>query len=257
MLRHHYERRLPSGAPQLLVNLHEDALRTYEVPHEGDPTPAAARCLRGVALSGVYDRPIVIDTACQRAVIGVSLTPTGAGALLGRAHPSAEAVARAHVDLGDLWGTDGAVLRERLLHHGSPQDQLAALEHALVERVARHEVDRTEMARMQRALDELDGKTTLGAVCRRLGTSERSLRRHVKRWVGIGPKRLARLRRFGRVLTAIERRAPDATVDWARLATDVGCFDQAHLIGEFKSFSGMTPRAYRLGRPSSRHHVAL
>lgn len=255
---HRFERLVPSGKPQLLVNLHEPELRTYDdVPAATTVEAARARRIGGAGLSGVYDRPIVIDTASQRSVIGVSLTITGAAALVGDV--SAETIAGAHVDLRDLWGVDGAVLRERLLGAATPEGQLATLERALGDHVARTSVARSDMQRMQRALDELDGSRSLRDLCRDLGASERSFRRHVKRWVGIGPKRLARLRRFGRVLTAIEQSTHDVSggVDWAWLATDVGYFDQAHLIGEFRSFGGMTPTAYRAHRPASRHHVPL
>jgi len=33
-------------------------------------------------------------------------------------------------------------------------------------------------------------------------------------------------------------------VDWAEMAANCGYYDQAHLIREFRSFSGLTPASY-------------
>ncbi len=37
------------------------------------------------------------------------------------------------------------------------------------------------------------------------------------------------------------------TVEWARLAIDLGYFDQAHFIKDFKRFAGRTPHEYARG----------
>ena len=55
------------------------------------------------------------------------------------------------------------------------------------------------------------------------------------------PKQLARLTRFQ---AAIARLARSPEVRWADLAADLGFYDQAHLIREFRSFAGLTPTAY-------------
>jgi AraC-like DNA-binding protein len=270
-LPHRYERLLPSGKPQLLVNLHEDELRTYEdaparpekarrvggagVPTHDDDAPAQrVQRIGGAGLAGVYDRSIVIDTASQRAVLGASLTDVGGLALLG-----SRGSAEAHVDLCNLWGADGALWRERLLDAPDATTRLATLEHLLAARAIASDLAPDDLRRMQPASDELGQASSVGALCRQLGASERSFRRHVKRWLGIGPKRYARVRRFGRVLTAIEHRSHEVAggIDWAGLAADTGHFDQAHLIGEFATLGGMTPTAYRARAPGDRHHVVL
>jgi AraC-like DNA-binding protein len=39
-----------------------------------------------------------------------------------------------------------------------------------------------------------------------------------------------------------------AEVDWAGMAATCGYHDQAHLIHEFRAFSGLTPAAYLMKR---------
>lgn len=73
-----------------------------------------------------------------------------------------------------------------------------------------------------------------------LGVSERHLRRVFREAVGVSPKEFARLVRFNRALRAAHE---DDGESWAGIAAAAGYYDQAHLIGEFHSISGVTPRA--------------
>ena len=57
--------------------------------------------------------------------------------------------------------------------------------------------------------------------------------------VGLPPKTVARLIRFGRVLRSLNRGRP-----WERIAADSGYADQPHLIREFRTFTGTTPTDY-------------
>jgi methylphosphotriester-DNA--protein-cysteine methyltransferase len=78
--------------------------------------------------------------------------------------------------------------------------------------------------------------------------------RHFQQVVGITPKRFARVRRFGRVLQSIELGRP---VDWSGVAATCGYFDQAHLIQEFREFSGMNPTLYRPRAQGDRNHALV
>lgn len=67
------------------------------------------------------------------------------------------------------------------------------------------------------------------------GLSPRQVQRLFAERVGISPKRLARIARFQRALTAIERG------NGARVAVDCGYYDQAHMVREFREFTGLAP----------------
>ncbi|WP_353619980.1 DUF6597 domain-containing transcriptional factor [Comamonas sp. JC664] len=105
-LSHRFERVLPSGRLQLLVNLHEDAFRACGL--DG----GLEHQTRGVALQGAHTAPRVVDTASPSSSCGVSFASAGASPLLGM--PASE-LARKLVDLYELWGRDGTILRERPL----------------------------------------------------------------------------------------------------------------------------------------------
>jgi AraC-like DNA-binding protein len=83
---------------------------------------------------------------------------------------------------------------------------------------------------------------TVDAVATRLDLGVRSLQRLFSRYIGVSPKWVINRYRLHEV---VERLALGETVDWTRLALDLGYFDQAHFIRDFKSIIGRTPGEYR------------
>ena len=72
----------------------------------------------------------------------------------------------------------------------------------------------------------------------RLGLSSRQFERRFRNVVGIPPKLFSRMQRFQRVFQTMEDRA-----NWVDAAVSCGYYDQAHLIRDFRQFSGTTPTA--------------
>ena len=67
------------------------------------------------------------------------------------------------------------------------------------------------------------------------------LDREFTRLVGLTPRVLARLVKLRGLLATLD--VAD-TADWAPLAAELGWFDQAHFIRDFKRHTGVTPTAY-------------
>jgi AraC-like DNA-binding protein len=93
----------------------------------------------------------------------------------------------------------------------------------------------------------------IGALAREIGCSRKYLASRFQEHVGLAPKSVARVLRFERAVRMLGRAG--AGVRWSELALACGYYDQAHLIRDFRQFSGQTPGAYlraRLeGRPSA------
>jgi len=241
-LQHARERILPSGAMQLLINLDEDELRSYHGPAQ------TVRRTRGTALCGPYTGHFVIDTAEQREIMGVTFHPGGAAPFFAVA---ADALRGIDVEVEQLWGRDGAVLRERLCEQRDPAARLRTLEAVLLARVVRPLAPDPALAV---AVGALELGVPVAAVAERLGFSARRLIATFGAQVGLSPKTFARVRRFQRVLTAVTREKPRP---WAELALVCGYYDQAHLIHEFTAFSGLPPTAYAPRGPAGQNHVIV
>lgn len=170
--------------------------------------------------------------AGQKAVMA-SLHPGTAKAVLG---VSADAIAGRVVELDDLWGNAATQqLLDQLAAARSTIEAARMLESAITERA----VDTNSSGLVLQAVKRL-ASMNVSAVAADLGVSERHLRRVFKEAVGVSPKDFARLVRFDRALSAAQG---DSQLNWASIAAASGYYDQAHLIGEFHSISGVTPRA--------------
>jgi len=84
----------------------------------------------------------------------------------------------------------------------------------------------------------------LGALARDAGYSPRHLRRRLLLATGLGPKRLQRIGRMQRALTAGRGES------WARTAVEQGWHDEAHMANDVGALAGATPHAL-LGTPAA------
>ena len=226
------ETTLPTGTAQLVVNLDHDELRWYE--------NGRAETTGGAGFCPPAPGPVEIDTAEQRRTICVVFRPAGAYPFLGEIGALGQAV----VDLDDIWGRTW--LRERLLAAPTPQAALQVMRAELTARAAL-----PFDPGMAAAAAALHRGLPVGEVSDRLGTTTGALRRRFTRHVGLPPKRFARIRRLQRLI----HRAGDG--DWARAAVEVGYFDQAHMVNDFRALTGLTPSAYRPRSAAERNHVSL
>jgi AraC-like DNA-binding protein len=104
-------------------------------------------------------------------------------------------------------------------------DKTVELVGQLVERILRDREIKT--------VDDLVGRSGIG---------KRSLQRMFNEYVGVSPKWV--IRRY-RLHELIERSHSGDEPDWSQLALELGYFDQAHLINDFRSITGYSPTEYQ------------
>lgn len=229
------ERALPTGAAHLAFRLSETAIRVFDGAEE--------HAVGFAVLAGPRDRWHGRDTSAPARSIGVQLRP--GVALLG---PMSELTGR-HAPL-DAVLPDLAALRDELAER-SPEAALARVEAALLARVAQAPVTPPAVRFAVRELGKPGAR--VDAVCAETGYSPRRFHDLFVQWVGLAPKAFARLQRFRQV---VDRAAAGREVPWAELARTGGYSDQAHLIREFRAFSGISPREYA-PVPGQPHHVPM
>jgi len=198
-----------------------------------DGQPAAARS--NTLFIGEIRRPFTTRVDGDLELLGVQFRP---GAALAFADaPSAELVDRL---------ADEAVLRRSLaqeiagtVHGADPEDRLERLQAALVNALTGRRL-RGPSPLVRTAVGMLateESVTRIEELADELRVSRRHLERRFRAEIGVSPKTLAMVLRFRRVLGAIESRSED----WTSMALRCGYFDQAHLIRDFKRFTGGTP----------------
>ena len=155
------------------------------------------------------------------------------------------------VDARTVWGAFGSRLEDDLAH-ADPIRRPAILASALARRFrTTPEPASAQVAR--RALDLIEASSDgcrVDDLADHLGITARHLRRVFLDAVGVTPKRVARMVRIGRVMEKICK-----TETWASIAAEHGYYDQSHLIAEFQSLLGMTPREYESLQSMVRLHA--
>ena len=240
---HTKERLLPTGTIELVINLRENQVRTYDPDHT-----EVCRRFPGSVVIGAHSRFFVIDTSEQNDVIGIHFKPGGAFPFLA---PPADEFRDAHVGLDAIWGAGAGELREQLLEAPTPEAKFALLESTLLSRVSHYPEQHAAVAHALQCLDRAPHLHTISALTERVGLSPKRFIQLFTGQVGLTPKLYCRVRRFQRVLQTVQQ---SRRVDWAGVATACGYYDQAHFIRDFQAFSGLKPSTYLCARDGYLDH---
>ncbi|HEX4423319.1 MAG TPA: helix-turn-helix transcriptional regulator [Kofleriaceae bacterium] len=207
--------RLPDGRTTLVF-------RVLDGGHRGDLTVAGPRT------RAMFKTAIGV----AHAVI-VRFKPGWSALLFG---VRASALTDRLVPVADLWGRQVGDLCGELLAARGVTEVVGRLSDAFARR-SHDGAEPASAALARRAVRLLEGEEVrVERVAQRLGVTARHLRRAFAESIGIGPKEFARTVRLQRAVHRAE-----TSSDWGRIAADVGYYDQAHLIGEFRELVGLTP----------------
>jgi AraC-like DNA-binding protein len=202
-------------------------------------------------IGGLRSTYIEIQPAKIHAVMGVSFQPGGAHGFF---DVPASDFYNELVALDDAWPAEGLrELRDRLHTAIEPRARLEILEAMLLRSLRRGTLHPATWFALQE-LHRAPHIQTVSALSTGAGLSRRRFSQLFRDQVGMTPKLYCRLTRFRRVLRAI-RMGRD--VDWAGLALAGGYSDQAHLIHEFRAFSGMAPGSYVSATRPHENHVRV
>jgi methylphosphotriester-DNA--protein-cysteine methyltransferase len=226
------ERFLPTGTVDLIIRL------------------GSARASDS-GISGPRSKSIIIERRSQDRLLGVHFRTGGASPFLG--FPLWD-LHNLGINLDDLWGEQQANRLLYLLHEAATVDmKFRVMERWLVQMADRPLEHHPAVAS---ALSELcsGAGSSAAELADNAGFSQRRFIELFRNEVGITPKRFSRLRRFRKIIGALQGQQ---RVDWVDLALSGGYFDQSHLIHEFREFSGLAPGQYLGLRTPYINHVRM
>jgi methylphosphotriester-DNA--protein-cysteine methyltransferase len=215
---------------ELVIHLADRTLSFFDGP--------TRHTIRSPLLAGPYSKSFLVDPSEMFAVLGVRFQP-GAARLFFPVR--ADELHNLDIALEDLFPSEAARLIDQLSSARGFAAQCRVLERYLTEKLRKagplhpavqHAVHELVHSPGMRAISELQSETDL---------SHTRFIQLFRENVGLTPKLFCRVRRFRSVLQRIEKGLP---VRWADLAADCGYFDQAHLIRDFRVFSGLTPAEF-------------
>jgi AraC-like DNA-binding protein len=177
-------------------------------------------------------RPVTYPMTEGTWLFGARLFPQSAALLIGAPLSS---LAEGWNPLEKFVGAAATELAMRLAAAEEDTDRTLLLDAFFVQALLARAVD-DRVSKSLEAIFASGGMISMARVAKAGAVSERTLGRLFDRWVGLSPKRFARIVRFQRALRRL-----DGAPDWAALAIELGYFDQAHLIREMRALFGAAP----------------
>jgi AraC-like DNA-binding protein len=228
-------REVPSGFIPLILNF-GSAFRMI------DPgNPAGPGQSRRSFVAGLHESFALVESTGSSICMQVNITPHAAHLVLG---VPMDSLLNRVVELDDILGSDSRRLIERLGNAASWEARFDILESFLAERLGKARPVSAGIVWAWQTLSMTAGQVPIGKLAEQLGCSHKHLITLFQAQIGLPPKMLARVLRFQRVIELLKA---DDGRRWVEIAHDCGYYDQAHLIRDFRSFSGSSPTEF-LGR---------
>ena len=219
------QRIFPDGRSELIFNLAE--------PFESKSVKGWQRQPQAFVV-GQITGPMVIRSGGPAKILGVRFRSHGASRML-RA-PASE-LTDSVVSLADI-SSNLQLVSDRLHECCTADQRLCVVENAAQELATKNaRVHDAAIAFAAGEFERTNGQASIPNVARQLGISVRQLQRRFLAAVGVTPKLFCRMQRFQRVVRALD----DAVPNWTDAAVGAGYYDQAHLIRDFRQFTGKAP----------------
>jgi AraC-like DNA-binding protein len=191
----------------------------------------------GVLLYGVTSRRYTRVLAGAGAVVGTKFRPGGfSGLVPGPLRALNDRVLAA----GEAFGAEGTQLESALAGAASTRALVELVSAFLRAHRPPPDPNRALVARIVDAMRAAPPGTRVAEVAAGFGLAPRTLQRLFAAHVGATPKHV--LQRF-RHQEATDRLAGDESHGLARLAAELGYFDQAHFVQDFRAAAGRAPSA--------------
>jgi AraC-like DNA-binding protein len=237
----HRSRALPRGAATVIIDLDSRERVDFYAADGATRLDVGAAFIAGAGVTSY-----VTQISPAQTVLTIHFHPGGAAAFLPAPMDDLEDTC---VRLEAMWGRDGSILRDRLVEAPSIQARVAIVESFLLARM------RTRSPAIDAVLQAAEHRPSLRVAdaCTLTGLSAKRLIASFRSEVGLTPKTYLRVRRF----QAAMRRLDTPEARGAQIAADLGYFDQAHFVREFRSFTAMTPTQYTQRRTWLPSHVGV
>jgi AraC-like DNA-binding protein len=189
----------------------------------------------GSFTTGAYDSYVLVGSTGPSAGIQVNLSIVGARLFLGR--PLRDLKNRV-VELEDLFGRAARLLTQELYDAPTWDARFDILDRELATRILSARAPSAAVLCAWSRLVATGGRATIGGIVRDVGCSQKHLIAQFREEIGLSPKTLARVLRFGEAVRIIKEGGGARLTE---IAHDCGYYDQAHFSRDFRAFAGVTP----------------
>lgn len=195
--------------------------------------------IHGGCICGPMTQPMRVRPTGRLEMFGVCFRPGGAYPFC--PHPTAELVNGywEGEDIRELKG--GSRIVDRIQNNCRTTGERIQLLDRYLLRGFDSRRNSTNITTALEVIEARKGQVNIDRLAKLVGLSARNLERCFKERVGMSPKQLCRSLRFKSVFSHLATYPADS---WVSTALACGYHDQAHMIKDFKYFTGTSPAAY-------------
>jgi len=193
-------------------------------------------------ISGVTTGKFVHILRGQGFAFGVKFRPGGFRPFL---HAPASSLTNRIVPANHVFATDGDKLEATLNSCRTEREMVEAVDAFFLRRVPQPDPNGDLADRLVGEILRQPQIRTVEDLAKQTGLGKRSLQRLFREYVGVPPKWVIQRYRLHELIDLLEARIEAAPQQsWSDLALQLGYFDQAHLINDFKAITGYSPVDY-------------
>ncbi|MDY8136991.1 helix-turn-helix transcriptional regulator [Aquimarina sp. 2201CG5-10] len=185
-------------------------------------------------------------------VIGVSVFPFYMSILL---RTSLTEIMNKFVPVENLIETDVELSTLKNTTSNNPDDLIKLIEEFILLRIAQNPIRKEILGVYELILKSKGNEVNLNDIADGTGYSARYINKLFKKYLGMSPKQFIKLARFNYGLKLIGELNSDSNL--TQVALELGYYDQAHFIKDFKNVSGKTPKELLSERESLHKNFSL
>jgi AraC-like DNA-binding protein len=223
------ERVFPDGCIELIFH-YGDLFRKY---HSDKHFVVQPRCF----IHGQLKKFIELEATGRIGIFSVRFQP---GGLQGFIDFDVSELTGKVIPVDEIWGRHGEDLADEILKATNPEQRIVLIEKFLLSRLSRTEHEQVLASCVDMIMNR-HGNISIEELVSAQGISKRQIERIFTSGVGLSPKFMARIVRFNHTLQMIENKTFD---NFTSVAFEVGFYDQAHFIKDFKELTGLNPKKY-------------
>ncbi|MBW7453176.1 DUF6597 domain-containing transcriptional factor [Paenibacillus sepulcri] len=187
---------------------------------------------------GVFKGRFSVLLQEQGAVFGVKFLP---GAYYPFLNNSVSTLTDRMVPFREIYGMSSQALEQRLFSQETAEQMIPLAESFIRERLPERDLNVDLINTVVQTIISDRSIIKVDDIVRRFPVSKRQFQLLFRQYVGVSPKWI--IQRY-RLHEAVEKMDDGKIPDWSRLALELGYYDQAHFIHDFKSIVGTSPEIY-------------
>ena len=201
-----------------------------------DPETGCSLGKRSSFVAGLHNSYVLVDSTGADLCLQINLTPIGAHRFLRTT--MAELTDRT-IELTDVLGDSARNMIDRMASVPNWYERFDLLDAIFLKRIEDAREASPEVTWAWQRLSAAHGSVRITDLTDEIGWTRKRLVARFREQIGLPPKAIGRVMRFQRALELLSAERSCNSID---VAYSCGYTDQAHMIKEFRSLAGATPK---------------